>query len=536
MLLELERDLSRGCKQRAIIKTSMELAVIEVVDEADMAYEAAKRPDMRLYCLTKGKNLVPLVDSTEIQLFPFPEVFPKIAHCYLDCEFHFGFLLGSLHSYRVTVYTPRKDLITLERLGLKVVKTEREAVTIRDSALRELREKFIAIFVDSKGKIATKRESVLAQIGNLANGIRLSLIGKGVGNVSNLPSAASLSQTLYDQLIREGVLSEDLGRIACKSAANSSFLPSPPAESPIFTAKFESLKKYLSKVLTNSAIRAAKAKSCKAQLKNLLHGAMQSLRTQRIPAITVAEETQVTEEIFQKLVERGLMQISEQNVGYNEGEIEKMVRNEEGQREICGGNVEVGTEIEEDERIGLITAEETEKLGADLRGQLRSALSDCHISVASVSGSKQGIAQDQFAEAIYHWLLKQPPAVAQQILTDKSQASSKAPSSDHSETLSIDVVTTEVLDIICYQERLGLGELYDVCSKQLSTHSQLMQQLASEPDLHPVIADITLRVISKAGLQAEPLAKVRGVAEALESLESHRDLVLVLEPMEREAS
>ena len=534
MLWELERDLSRGYKQRAIIKTRMDLAVIEVVDEADMALEAAKRSATRLYCLTKGKNLVPLVDSTEIQFLSFPEFIPKIAHCYLACELHFGFLLGSLHNYRVTVYSPRKDLTPFERLGLKVVKMARETGRIGDSALRELREKFTAIFVDSRANLATKRESVLAQIGNLANGIRLSLIGKGVGNVSDLPSAASLSQTLYDQLVREGVLSEDLGRIACRSAVNPSSLPSPPAESPIFTAKFDSLKKYLSKVLTNPAIRATKAKSCKAQLKNLLHGAMQSLRTQRIPAITAAEETQVTEDIFQQLVERGLMQISEQNVRYNEGEIEEMVRNEEGQREICGRNVDVGVERVGEERVRSITLEETAKLGADLRGQLRSALSDCHVSVASASGSKQGVAQDQLAEAIYHWLLKQTPAIAKEILTDKSQISPEVLSMDHSEAVNIDLVTTEVLDIICYQERLGLGELYDVCSKQLATHSQLMQQL--EPDLHPVIADITLRVISRAGLRAEQLVKVRGVAEALESLELHRDLVLVLELKEREAS
>ena len=457
--------------------------------------EDAQLCDRRLYCLSKGQTVSPPEDSKEIALLSISGSMPRRAHCYIASDLDFGYVLGSLRAYRVTVFSPRKDTASFARLGLDTAQLDREGAEIREAALRELRHKFLAIFGASKSHLASKRESVFAQIRNLASGICLSLAGKGVPMAPTALST-SLSLTLYEQLVSEGLLREETGLIA---HGNS---PIPPAPSSIITAKSDSLQKYLSKVLTNPSIRANKEKSAKAQLQNLLHGAMQSLRAQHLPALALSEEVTVTNEVFARLVQRGVMEIKGRNVLYDGEAIEELLGKEDVQREICTGKELGRTDLE---GIGRGKGEETAKIGAELREQIRSVIVDWPTFEKTLRGNTEETA---------------PKA------GNKSETTATL---SPSEDTGLDTVISEVLDILCYQDKLGLGELYDVCARQLSMHSQLCQRLGKDSDWHPIVADVALSVLGKMQLRAVLPESVRGVAEALESLELHRDLQLVLE-------
>lgn len=330
----------------------MEVAIVECnrEDELDQALSSAFQ--FHVFCIPRGDFSPPQGLKALSKAFDLTNGSGRCYAFFLG-DFELGFIVGRLAlEHQVTFYTHRSTIESFQYVNVKV-KQLSEATPGRESPspkpsdpseeatnlfLRQVEEKYRASFLLNPMTRAAKKVSVIAQMRNIADGILGSYRSKNPYFLESCPTSEDLSERLYEDLRRKGVLVERLGQVEYLvqgSQAPRPVISAPNAQRLTFALKQDTLHKYLEKFLLLPGVRATKEKSARAQLTNLAKGGVTAIRTKHGANVDIPTEEIVSSELFESLVARKVIVLEGLNVQYSDRAIEELANDSGAVERMC---------------------------------------------------------------------------------------------------------------------------------------------------------------------------------------------------------
>lgn len=330
----------------------MEVAVVECNREEELDQGPSSSFQVQVFCIQRGgfsppQGLKPLSKSFDLR--------NTNGGCYAFFlgDFELGFIVGRLAlEHQVTFYTSRNTIESFQYVNVKVKQLDtttrgRESPSPKPSEppeeatsqfLRQVEEKYRTTFLLNPMSRAAKKASVLAQMRNVADGVLGSYRSRYPCYSESCPSSEELSERLFDDLRRKGVLVERLGQVEYLVQGVQAQKPSlskPSVQRLTTSLKLDTLHKYIEKFLLQPGVRAVKEKSARAQLTNLAKGGVIAIRTKYGAHVDIPTEETVSTELFEGLVARRVILLEGLNVQYSDRAIEALANDTQAQEELC---------------------------------------------------------------------------------------------------------------------------------------------------------------------------------------------------------
>ena len=330
----------------------MEVAIVECSREEHLDLEVGSDFQCTVFCIPREEMQAPKTLKLLPSSYELSTAHAKYC-AFFTGDLGLGFIIGRLSSeHEVTFYTSRSHLDPFLAKNLPIhylneidsgeapiPKTREVPEDTTSMFLRQVEEKYRAAFLNNPLTRAAKKASVLAQIHNIADGVLASYRSKYPTLLEGCPSSDELSEKLFEDLRRKGVLLERLGQVeyfvqGTPQIAKQS-TPVPSNRRLIYTLKQDTLHKYLEKFLMQPSVRASKEKSARAQLTNLAKGGVIALRTKYGANIDIPTEERLSSELFEGLVDLGAIITEGLSVRYSDTAIEDLASDIEAQEKLC---------------------------------------------------------------------------------------------------------------------------------------------------------------------------------------------------------